>query len=93
MKKNEKKLVNLPSDTDKRQMKMTKKDIDSLSDKEIVDGLKRKDERITREYFYKYCRIAYAIYNNSYGLEVKPGLDFYCIVHEYFLALDRNDLR
>ena len=48
MKKNEKKLVNLPSDTDKRQMKMTKKDIDSLSDKEIVDGLKRKDERITR---------------------------------------------
>ena len=40
MKKNEKKLVNLPSETDKRQMKMTKNDIDSLSDKEIVDGLK-----------------------------------------------------
>ena len=61
MKKNEKKLVNLPSDTDIRQMKMTKKDIEVLSDMDIVDGLKRKDERITREYFYKYCRIAYTI--------------------------------
>ena len=53
MKKNEKKLVNLPSETDKRQMKMTKKDIDSLSDKEIVDGLKGKDDHITRGYFYQ----------------------------------------
>ena len=40
MKKNEKKLVYLPSNTEKEQMKMTKKDIDALSDKEIVDGLK-----------------------------------------------------
>ena len=39
MKKNEKKLVYLPSNTEKEQMKMTKKDIDALSDKEIVDGL------------------------------------------------------
>ena len=93
MKKNEKKVVNLPSDTDKRQMKMTKKDIDSLSDKEIVDGLKGKDDHITREYFYKYCRIAYAIYNNRYGLEGKPGLDFYSIAHEYYLSLDRHDFR
>ena len=93
MKKNEKKLVNLPSETDKRQMKMTKKDIDSLSDKEIVDGLKGKDDHITREYFYKYCRIAYAIYNNRYDLEYKPGLDFYSIAHEYYLSLDRHDFR
>ena len=93
MKKNEKKLVNLPSETDKRQMKMTKNDIDSLSDKEIVDGLKSKDDNITREYFYKYCRIAYAIYNNRYDLEYKPGLDFYSIAHEYYLSLDRHDFR
>ena len=93
MKKNEKKVVNLTSDTDKRQMKMTKKDIDALSDNEIVDGLKGKDDRITREYFYKYCRIAYAIYNNRYGLEGKPGLDFYSIAHEYYLSLDRHDFR
>ncbi|MGM9778657.1 MAG: hypothetical protein ACI3ZD_10040 [Prevotella sp.] len=37
---------------------MTKKDIDSLSDKEIVDGLKGKDDHITREYFYKYLKSA-----------------------------------
>ena len=74
-------------------MKMTKKDIDALSDKEIVDGLKGKDDRITREYFYKYCRIAYAIYNNRYGLDGKPGLDFYSIAHEYYLSLDRHDFR
>ena len=60
---------------------MKKKDIDSLSDKEIVEGLKGKDDRITREYFYKYCRIAYAIYNNMYELYSKPGLDFYSIAH------------
>ena len=72
---------------------MTKKDIDSLSDKEIVDGLKGKDDHITREYFYKYCRIAYAIYNNRYDLEYKPGLDFYSIAHEYYLSLDRHDFR
>ena len=93
MKKNEKKLVYLPSNTEKEQMKMTKKDIEALSDKEIVDGLKGKDDRITREYFYKYCRIAYAIYNNRYGLEGKPGLDFYSIAHEYYLSLDRHDFR
>ena len=93
MKKNEKKLVYLPSNTEKEQMKMTKKDIDALSDKEIVDGLKGKDDRITREYFYKYCRIAYAIYNNRYGLDGKPGLDFYSIAHEYYLSLDRHDFR
>lgn len=51
MKKNEKKLVYLPSNTEKEQMKMTKKDIDALSDKEIVDGLKGKDDRITRAVF------------------------------------------
>ena len=72
---------------------MKKKDIDSLSDKEIVEGLKGKDDRITREYFYKYCRIAYAIYNNRYELDSKPGLDFYSIAHEYYLSLDRHDFR
>ena len=51
MKKNEKKLVYLPSNTEKEQMKMTKKDIDALSDKEIVDGLKGKDDRNTMAVF------------------------------------------
>lgn len=72
---------------------MKKKDIDSLSDKEIVEGLKGKDDHITREYFYKYCRIAYVIYNNRYELDSKPGLDFYSIAHEYYLSLDRHNFR
>ena len=93
MKKNEKKLVNLPSNTEKEHIKMEKEELLALSDQEIVDGLKRRDSRVTREYFYKYCRIAYAIYNNRYGLEYKPGLDFYSIAHEYYLSLDRHDFR
>ena len=88
-----KKLVSLPSHTDKNQWKMEKKDIYSLSDSEIVEGLKQKDRRVTREYFYKYCRIAYAIYNRKYDLEWKPGLDFYSIAHEYYLSLDRHGFR
>lgn len=68
-------------------------DIFDLTDQEIVDGLKRRDSRITREYFYKYCRIAYAIYNNRYQLEDKPGLDFYSMAHEYYLTLDRHGFR
>ena len=90
MKKKGKKLVNLPSHNDKTHLKMEKKDIYSLDDQEIVEGLKRKDSRVTREYFYKYCRIAYAIYNKEYDLEWKPGLDFYSIAHEYYLSLDRH---
>ena len=93
MKKNEKKLVNLPSNTEKGHVKMEKDRLLALSDQEIVDGLKRRDSRVTREYFYKYCRIAYAIYNNRYDLEYKPGLDFYSIAHEYYLSLDRHDFR
>ena len=93
MKKNEKKLVNLPSNTEKEHIKMEKEELFALSDQEIVDGLKRRDSRVTREYFYKYCRIAYAIYNNRYGLEYKPGLDFYSIAHEYYLSLDRHGFR
>ena len=50
MKKNGKKLVNLPSHTDKRQPKMEKKDIYLLNDSEIIEGLKQKDSRVTREY-------------------------------------------
>ena len=93
MKKKEKKLVNLPSNTEKEHIKMEKEELFALSDSEIVERLKRKNSSVTREYFYKYCRIAYGIYNNRYDLEYKPGLDFYSIAHEYYLSLDRHDFR
>ena len=90
MNKNEKKLVNLQSRTDQIDLNMVNKEVFSLTDSEIVEGLKQKDCRVTREYFYKYCRIAYAIYNKKYDLERKLGLDFYSIAHEYYLSLDRH---
>ena len=32
-----------------------------ISDKEIIDGLRQRNERLTRDYFYGFCRMAYAI--------------------------------
>lgn len=67
--------------------------IDNLDDSEIVEGLRNKDERITRQYFYEYCRMAYCIYSKRYYLAMHPGMDFFSIAHEYYLALDRNGWR
>lgn len=65
----------------------------SLTDQQILDGLKRHDETVTRRYFYDYCRIAYHIYNKKYGLAAKPGMDFYSLAHEYYLTLDNHQWR
>lgn len=62
-----------------------------LTDEQIIDGLRKRDPQITRDYFYGTCRIAYHIYNKRYGLDCKPGLDFYSIAHEYYLSLDKHD--
>lgn len=67
--------------------------IDNLDDNEIVEGLRNRDERITRQYFYEYCRMAYCIYSKRYSLAMYPGMDFFSIAHEYYLALDRNGWR
>lgn len=64
-----------------------------LTDSQIVEGLRRRDSRITRDYFYGYCRIAYHVYNRQYDLDSKPGLDFYSLAHEYYLALDKHGFR
>lgn len=40
-----------------------------------------------KEYFYGYCRVAYCIYDHCYDLQYKPGMDFYSLAHEYYLAL------
>ncbi|MDY5006108.1 MAG: transcriptional regulator, partial [Prevotella sp.] len=67
--------------------------IHSLSDDEIVEGLRNHDSIVTREYFYQYCRIAYAVNDRRYDLANKPGLDFYSIAHEYYLSLEKNGFR
>ena len=64
-----------------------------LSDEAIIEGLRKRDPQITRDYFYGVCRIAYHIYQQRYELEWKDGLDFYSIAHEYYLSLDKYDFR
>ena len=64
-----------------------------LTDQEIVDGLKKRDGKITKEYFYSYCRIAYYVYDKKYDLSSKPYMDFFSIAHEYYLSLDKHDFK
>lgn len=58
-----------------------------LTDMEIIQGFRDGDERITRDYFYGYCQIAYNLYDSRYQLSSKPGLDFYSLAHKYYLDL------
>jgi len=60
-----------------------------LTDEEIVTGLRNRDSEITRVYFYGYCRIGYYVLSRRYQLNNKPGMDFYTLAHEYYLALDK----
>lgn len=64
-----------------------------LSDEMIIKWLHDRDPRITRDYFYGYRRIAWHIYDQQYNLTLKPGMDFYSIAHEYYLALDKHDFK
>lgn len=64
-----------------------------LTDNEILEGLKQRDGQVTQTYFYGYCRVAYCIYDRRYGLQGKPGLDFYSLAHEYYLSLDKHGFR
>ena len=51
------------------------KNLESLSDDEILQGFKDANARIVREYYYGYCRVAYCIYDKRYDLQSKPGKD------------------
>lgn len=64
-----------------------------MTDSEIIQHLRERDEHVTRNYFYAYCRMAYGIYNQRYQLWDKPEMDFYSIAHEYYLSLSKNDFR
>lgn len=62
-----------------------------MTDKEIIQGLKRGDADITRRYFYGYCRIAYNVYDQRYNLSSKTDMDFYSLAHEYYMRLLMGD--
>ena len=67
-----------------------KKMIENLSDKEIIERLRLYDEKVTREFFYDICHVAYCIDDKKYGLRYKTGMDFYSLAHEYYLRLCNN---
>lgn len=64
---------------------------ENLTDTEILNALRRYDEKVTREFFYDNCHMAYCIDDKKYGLRYKSGMDFYTIAHEYFLRLCNNN--
>lgn len=74
-------------------MKKAENNIAQLTDDEILEGFRNADEHIVKEYFYGYCRVAYCIYDRCYDLQYKPGMDFYSLAHEYYLALIKHDFR
>ena len=59
-----------------------------LNDEALLEGLMQHDERITRDFFYDTCQMAYHIYNKEYQLASVPGMDFYTLAHEYYLSLE-----
>lgn len=74
-------------------MKKAENNVAQLTDYEILEGFRNADEHIVKEYFYGYCRVAYCIYDRCYDLQYKPGMDFYSLAHEYYLALINHDFR
>lgn len=68
-----------------------KKMIENLSDREIVQGLRQYDEKVTREFFYDTCHMAYRVDDKKYGLRYKTGMDFFSLAHEYYLRLCNHD--
>lgn len=74
-------------------MKKAENKVAQLTDDEILEGFRNADEHIVKEYFYGYCRVAYCIYDRCYDLQYKPGMDFYSLAHEYYLALIKHDFR
>ena len=76
--------------TSKKANTSKKQELSALSDDEILQGFKDCDSKIVREYFYGYCRVAYCIYDKRYDLHHKSGMDFFSLVHEYFLYLSTH---
>lgn len=64
-----------------------------LNDAALLEGLMQHNERITRDFFYDTCQMAYHIYNKEYQMAGIPGMDFYTLAHEYYLSLEVHHWR
>ena len=62
-----------------------------LTDHDIIQGFRRGDAKIIRQYFYGYCRAGYNVFNQKYQLSEKENLDFYSLAHQYALYLIERD--
>jgi len=62
-----------------------------LSDEAIINGFRRGDAGIIREYFYEWCQAGYRIYDQRYQLSEKENLDFMSLAHQYALYLMEHD--
>lgn len=63
----------------------------SMTDNEIIQGLKRGDAEVTRRHFYDPLRVAYHVYNQRYALSNKTDMDFYSLAHDYYMRLLMGD--
>ena len=62
-----------------------------LSDEAIINGFRRGDSAIIREYFYEWCRAGYYIFDQRYELSKKENLDFMSLAHQYAIHLMEHD--
>ncbi len=62
-----------------------------LTDKKILEGFRKGDSEIIREYFYGYCQIGYYMFDQRYQLSEKENLDFMSLAHQYALYLMEHD--
>ena len=62
-----------------------------LSDDEIIDGFRKGNGPIIREFFYGYCRAGYHVFDKKYQLSQKENLDFMSLAHQYAIYLMEHD--
>ncbi len=62
-----------------------------LSDKEILNGFRKGNAEIIRDYFYGYCEVGYNIFDQRYQLREKQNLDFMSLAHQYAIFLMEHD--
>lgn len=60
-------------------------------DNYIIEGFRRGDAWVFKNFFYEYCEVAYRIFDQRYGLSQKENLDFMSLAHQYALYLMEHD--
>ena len=64
-----------------------------FDDNHIIEGLRRGDSHVFREFFYPCCMRAYFLFDARYGLSKKQNLDYMSLAHQYAIYLMEHDWR